>query len=379
MADIKIRDVNRGTIKTLDRAASSMHHLKEATIRTKFLEMNSGQNRWNPGDQAQEMIGSYAAEGVLVAKRSGELIHNAGNRLPRMTSRSSDREELMQRAFREQVTKTIRNRQRTIKMADAEMFRNTASYRLISQIRKKGAGPNTAMSEELIQSRQKRYAINQLLGNNVVTGGFWRLNANGNRRVKAAERVVKTLRDMAKSFKTLLSAMSISGMAALLIIVIMIFFGAALSMSEDGNYYAGTGDTAIVEVARAQIGNVGGDKFWKWYGFNSHVDWCCCFVSWCADRCGYIQAGVMPKFAACGNGVKWFKDRHRWSGKGYSPHPGDLIFFDYQQDGVFDHVGLVESCDGKTVSTIEGNSSNSCRRNSYPVGDRRAVPFGRIR
>jgi len=85
---------------------------------------------------------------------------------------------------------------------------------------------------------------------------------------------------------------------------------------------------------------------------------------------------MMPKFAACGNGAQWFKDRHRWSGKGYSPHTGDVIFFDFQQDGVLDHSGLVESCDGKTITTIEGNSRNSCRRNSYPVGDSRIAGYG---
>ena len=52
--------------------------------------------------------------------------------------------------------------------------------------------------------------------------------------------------------------------------------------------------------------------YWSWYGFGSRVDWCACFVSWCANECGYIETGVIPKFTGCVNGVQWFKDRgHR--------------------------------------------------------------------
>lgn len=62
----------------------------------------------------------------------------------------------------------------------------------------------------------------------------------------------------------------------------------------------GSGD--IVEVAASQVGNVGGQPYWSWYGFSGRVEWCACFVSWCANECGYIEAGVVPKFAACSAG-----------------------------------------------------------------------------
>ena len=47
-----------------------------------------------------------------------------------------------------------------------------------------------------------------------------------------------------------------------------------------------------------QLGNVGGAPYWSWYGFNSRVEWCACFVSWCADHCGYIESGIIPNFLA---------------------------------------------------------------------------------
>ena len=66
------------------------------------------------------------------------------------------------------------------------------------------------------------------------------------------------------------------------------------------------GNTALVDLAKQQVGNVGGYPYWSWYGFNSRVEWCACFVSWC-----YNQAGVSePKFAACqSQGVPWFQSR----------------------------------------------------------------------
>lgn len=86
-------------------------------------------------------------------------------------------------------------------------------------------------------------------------------------------------------------------------------------------YGIGTGDGEIVTVALSQIGNVGGEPYWSWYGFNSRVEWCACFVSWCANECGYIDAGVIPKFAGCVWGVEWFRDRGLWQDNRYEPRP----------------------------------------------------------
>ena len=146
-------------------------------------------------------------------------------------------------------------------------------------------------------------------------------------------------------------------------------------------YGIGIGDGDIVIVALSQIGNVGGDPYWSWYGFSSRVEWCACFVSWCANECGYIDAGVIPKFAACSNGVEWFSDRGLWQGNSYEPRIGDIIFFDWDkdnigQDGVPDHVGIVEKVENGYVYTVEGNSSDSCRERSYAVGHYEIFGYG---
>ena len=143
------------------------------------------------------------------------------------------------------------------------------------------------------------------------------------------------------------------------------------------------GDDSIVTVALSQIGNVGGQPYWSWYGFESRVEWCACFVSWCANECGYIDGGVIPKFAGCANGVQWFKDRGQWQDGSFKPSAGQIIFFDWDnkgssgpQDGQSDHVGIVEKCENGIVYTIEGNSGDSCRQNQYPVGYYEILGYG---
>lgn len=141
-------------------------------------------------------------------------------------------------------------------------------------------------------------------------------------------------------------------------------------------YGVGRNNTDIVEMAATQIGNVGGSPYWSWYGFTSRVEWCACFVSWCASEAGLIEEGLVPKFSYCPTGVQRFKDAGRWRDGGYAPQPGDIIFFDWQGDGISDHVGIVESCDGATVYTIEGNSGDACRRSRYSTQNRRILGYG---
>lgn len=142
-------------------------------------------------------------------------------------------------------------------------------------------------------------------------------------------------------------------------------------------------DDQIVTVALSQVGNVGGEPYWSWYGFGSRVEWCACFVSWCANECGYIETGVIPKFAGCVNGVQWFKDRGQWIDGSAEPVSGMIIFFDWDnkgssgpQDGQSDHVGIVQKVENGIVYTVEGNSGDSCRVNQYSVGHYEVLGYG---
>lgn len=142
-----------------------------------------------------------------------------------------------------------------------------------------------------------------------------------------------------------------------------------------GRIPTGTGSQAIVQVALTQEGN-GGDTYWSWYGFSSREEWCACFVSWCADQCGYIEAGVIPKFSLCSAGMEWFESRGQFMDGSYVPAAGDIVFFDWENDGSVDHVGIVESVVDGNIYTVEGNSGDKVARRSYPIGYGQIVGFG---
>lgn len=126
------------------------------------------------------------------------------------------------------------------------------------------------------------------------------------------------------------------------------------------------GNTAVVELAKTQVGNVGGQPYWSWYGFDYRVEWCACFVSWCYAQMGESE----PRFAACtSQGMPWFQSRGQWGDRNYPDiAPGDAIFFDWDNSGGADHVGIVIGTDGTNVYTVEGNSGDACKIRSYPLG-----------
>ena len=125
------------------------------------------------------------------------------------------------------------------------------------------------------------------------------------------------------------------------------------------------GNQAVVYLAKGQVGNVGGQPYWSWYGFTSRVEWCACFVSWCYGQMGLSE----PRFAACqSQGVPWFQSHGQWGARGYADiAPGDAIFFDWDLDGSADHVGIVVGTDGSRVYTVEGNSGDACKIKSYDL------------
>lgn len=140
-------------------------------------------------------------------------------------------------------------------------------------------------------------------------------------------------------------------------------------------YHLGNGD--IVMVAKSQVGNVGGKPYWSWYGFDTRVEWCACFVSWCANESGQLNITI-PKFARVEDGIQWFRNNGRWRNKDYLPKSGDLIFFDWENDDNPDHVGIVEKVENNYIYTIEGNSSDEVRIKRYKKDNRFIFGYGKI-
>ena len=196
---------------------------------------------------------------------------------------------------------------------------------------------------------------------------------------KAAITVAKaSAKAVAVIGKAIASAIASGGWIAVVIVLVVcliVFLGAFLVSG---------GDNSMVSVALSQVGNIGGEPYWSWYGYETRVEWCACFVSWCANECGYIDNGIIPKFAGCVNGVQWFKDRGQWADNSAQPTPGMIIFFDWDspngasgpQDGLSDHVGIVEKVENGRVYTIEGNTSDSCNRRDYPLGYYEILGYG---
>lgn len=165
-----------------------------------------------------------------------------------------------------------------------------------------------------------------------------------------------------------------SFLTLIFVIIIPICAAAAVFGSDDDSEV--TSNNALVAIAQSQIGNEGGETYWRWYGFESHVDWCATFVSWCADQAGLLETDSLPRYAVCDDGIRWFIRKEKWYNRRVEPKPGMVIFFDWDHDGISEHTGIVEKCEDGMIYTIEGNSQNMCRKKWYVAGDRTIMGYG---
>lgn len=119
-------------------------------------------------------------------------------------------------------------------------------------------------------------------------------------------------------------------------------------------------------------------RYGEWYG-SSYADWCAMFVSFCLNY-AEIPAKYFPREANC---AKW-KSALKYVGayeddeRSYEPQPGDLVFFNYEDENVPQHVGIVVSVNADTMETIEGNSRKAVRRNSYELNDEVIVGYANV-
>lgn len=128
----------------------------------------------------------------------------------------------------------------------------------------------------------------------------------------------------------------------------------------------------LVSVASSQIGVSDGEKYWRWCGFYHEVDWCACFVSWCAGQC--CDDTII--YASCPEFEQWFRCRDRLYGTNISPRPGMAVFFDNDGNSRPDHMGILSSYSDGSISVIEGNSSGMCAENTYSSHDKRIISYG---
>ena len=414
MRDIKTRESRAGSVKTIDRASMLSYRMKQATIRGKEQARNytdhDDQNATayaedNTFDMAEDAV--YTGESV--AKRgmqgAGKLAQNAS--FERINADNANFAYEMGRKSTENKASTSRRKTGTVtaelsSASEMKLSSTQNSSRLMRGI--SDAKPNSVITESSTAGRAVPPAIRVKSVEKTFVSGANRTvmskekaeavlkrqyrvkKATDNMR-KRAEKAGKgflvAVRRAVTSSKMLVGSLSVAGSIALIAIIVCTFFGSAFYILGDESNpdyipgeFVGVGNEAIVEVAAQQVGNVGGRPYWSWYGFYDRVEWCACFVSWCAHKCGYIEDGIIPKFAVVGHGMSWFKNRDQWQGRGYHPKPGDIIFFDWDGDGLGNHVGIVESSDDTYVYTIEGNSGDRCRRRTYFISSSMIMGYG---
>ena len=168
-------------------------------------------------------------------------------------------------------------------------------------------------------------------------------------------------------------------LATLIGFTIALFTGIGGAVEDQEVYYMGGGQD-FVDVAVREIGYRedpdGSNKYGTWCGIGT-ASWCHAFVSWCANECGYIEDGTLPKTGACETGRQWFIQRDEYQPKGsYEPQPGDIVYFRHGSESVSHHVGIVEFAENGTLNTIEGNSGGLVRRRSYPLNADRIMGYG---
>lgn len=109
--------------------------------------------------------------------------------------------------------------------------------------------------------------------------------------------------------------------------------------------------------------------------------WCATFVSACAIKCGYTD--IIPTECGCDEMIKLFKKLNSWvENDSYIPKPGDIIFYDWHDNGIgdnigaADHVGIVENVINNVIVVIEGNKNNAVERREIQINGRYIRGFG---
>jgi cell wall-associated NlpC family hydrolase len=146
----------------------------------------------------------------------------------------------------------------------------------------------------------------------------------------------------------------------------------------------GLGSSELVNLALSQLGNKGGEKYWRWAGLSKRCEWCALFVSWCGDQTGLRAAGQIPYFSFVSDGVKFYKNKGKWidgsevNSSNYDKliQPGMIIFFDWEPDGKPNHVGIITKVENGYIYTVEGNSNDAVREKQYSANSNKIYGFG---
>ena len=388
MAEIKVKP--KGTIKKLKKEVVQVQKFKNNLITTKEKVNEFTINENN--NTAEEYASQKVQNDISYVSRKGTIKANEiGKKSLKETqenfAKGKQKVEILKSRIKQKRAKDLKNvvekTNKTIKSGTKQSIKTAKNTTTLA---KKGiktseqvAKNSKIVAKESIKLTQRAVQISKKT-----------IQATIKATKVAVQTTIKVVKAIIAATKATISAIIAGGWVAVVIILVIALIGgfiaAIFNSNGDADYDTSQiPNSEIVLVAKAQIGNEGGDKFWKWYGFEEHVHWCACYVSWCANECGYIEKGIIPKFAGCENGIAWFKEKNLWHDRGESYYPivGDIIFFDWyddngNQNGTSDHVGIVTrtDIDNRTIYTIEGNTSNKCAERMYSFDDVQVMGYG---
>lgn len=357
MPDIKIKP--KGNIKTLKKDKLGTQKLKSnlIDIKEKLNEFNIDNNSGEEyaGRRIQNNISYATRRGIERLDKIGKKsIHRTKNNLIKIKNK-----DVILNSEHKNNIKLIRKKIKTTK----HVFKN-----------------NKVAKKENLKNFQKMSKASGKLIQHTLKGAKI--------VVKSTIKVMQSIVETTKAIFSLIAAGGWIAIAIILIISLIAGFTSIMFNSNGDIDNSNIPNSEIILVAKAQLGNIGGEKFWRWYGFDTRVEWCAIFISWCANECGYIDKEIIPKFSVCSDGINWFKRKKQWQDRSedYYPIIGDIIFFDWKDengdiDGVSDHVGIITRVDivNKTIYTIEGNANDECAEKIYSLDDIQIMGYGTSR
>jgi len=419
MADIKTK--TKLTIKTIDKTRVGTQKIKDNLIEVKEKTDNINDKQY---DSAEE----YATQNIkdkaeIMANKSLNNFDKQG-RKSFVSSKNTIQNEIEKYKTRQEEKQQIKNNiaktneinglQNTEKLqTNKNKIENIADIKLKDKVVKanskqralnKNMKQANNLSKKAIKTSEKVEKNVELLAKENIKASQKIMQATKEftrKAVQSSKNIIratgKTIKAIIESSKFLINLIIAGGWISVIVVLVFVIFGGTVAFIKVGTKST-TNDNSqvnyeitspIISVAKAQLGQKGGQPYWSWYGFNDRVAWCACFVSWCANQCGLIENGQIPRYSVCDNGIAYFKEKNRWQdrGTGYIPAQGDVIFFNWLekdengnliQDEKSDHTGIVEYYDTSTnkVYTIEGNSGDECKERSYNADDIQIMGYG---
>lgn len=384
MPNIKVKP--KGTIKKLDKNVVQLQKLKNNIVTTKEKINEISLNKTD--NTAEDYASNKVQNDISYISRKGiEKGNKIGKKSLKQTQenfiKDKQKIEILKTRIKDKETNELKN---IVDQSSKRIKKDTKQSIKISRNTKVLTKKEIKTTERVAKNTKQ---VAKESAKMIQRASIISKQAMQNIKRVTIGSTINTVKSIITGTKTLISTVVAVGWVAVVVILIIVLIGgfvAVIFNNGDTNYdISEFSNYEIVLVAKTQIGNEGGDKFWRWYGFTEHVEWCACFVSWCANECGYIDQEIIPKFSLCTYGMNWFKERNQWydRGENYYPIVGDIIFFDWYdengiQDGNCDHVGIVTRTDitNRNIYTIEGNTNNKCAERMYSFDDAQVMGYG---